>query len=53
MESDEEDDEIDPVEIITEIKFVPDEAEILPALYNAIQECALLNPDSASDMTGA
>jgi len=51
VDSDEED-EIDPEEVITEIKFVPDEAEILPVLYEAIQECTLLHPDSASDMTG-
>jgi hypothetical protein len=49
---DENEEPMDPDEIITEIKFVPEEAEILPSLYNAIQECTLLHPDSASDMSG-
>jgi len=45
--------EIDPDEVITEVRFVPDEPEILDLMYSSVQECTLLHPDPSSDMSDA
>jgi len=43
---DDEDEEADEPQPISDLRFVPENAGILDALYRAVSECAALNPDS-------
>ena len=56
MEPDDGSDEgvgCDEEEVITEVRFVPQEDPIvLETIYKAVQECTLLHPDPVSDMSG-
>lgn len=49
-QNEEEEDSED--ELMTEVRFVPEEKELLNPMYQALQECSLLHPDPVSDMTG-
>lgn len=42
---------MDPEEEISEIKLVPEDSELLQTIYTSVQECSLLHPDPASDMS--
>lgn len=44
-ESEDEEEERDPMPEVTEIRFIPDDANCLESLYSAMCECQALHPD--------
>lgn len=51
-ESEEEEEERDPMPEVTEIRFVPDDANSLESLYSAMCECQALHPDENDSASG-